>query len=235
MVVEILFPKLCNLFGDRGNVVYLKQCLKDATFIETGLNEQPYFVTHEVDLIYMGPATESNQQRFVNRLRPYTKRLQQMIDQGTYFLLTGNAIEVFGTKVVDHQQEVLQGLNLVNLTSQRDFFGRKNSIYLGKYHDYEIVGFKSQFTVSESSEQPLFENEKGFGLNLTCPYEGICKNHLFATYLLGPFLILNPLFTKELLTNLGVKDVSLPHEELVLEAYRRRVEDIRQATQMSHG
>ena len=43
MIIEILYPHSCNLFGDRGNVMYLKSNLPDATFIETNLNDKPYF------------------------------------------------------------------------------------------------------------------------------------------------------------------------------------------------
>ena len=35
MVVEILYPHNCNLFGDRGNVIYLQKNLPEATFIAT--------------------------------------------------------------------------------------------------------------------------------------------------------------------------------------------------------
>ena len=30
MKIEILFPEYCNLFGDYGNMMYLKACLPDA-------------------------------------------------------------------------------------------------------------------------------------------------------------------------------------------------------------
>ena len=34
-VIEALYPEVCNLFGDTGNLRYLKLCLPQATFIET--------------------------------------------------------------------------------------------------------------------------------------------------------------------------------------------------------
>jgi len=234
MVVEILYPKLCNLFGDRGNVIYLKKCLPEATFIETELNDVPYFVNHKVDLIYLGPSTESAQEKYVERLSKYRDCLEELINNGTYFLLTGNAVEVFGKEVTDKNGVCLKGLGLVDLSAERDYFGRKNTIYLGKYHDYEVVGFKSQFTLATSDEQPLFTNEKGFGLNLQCPTEGIRKNNLIATYLLGPMLVLNPLFTEELLKQLGVQSPKVALDELTMEAYKLRVEDFKAATKMSH-
>ena len=35
MKIEILFPEICNLFGDMGNMKYLKKCLPNAEFIST--------------------------------------------------------------------------------------------------------------------------------------------------------------------------------------------------------
>ena len=58
MKIEILFPEYCNLFGDYGNIMYLKACLPDAEFIETSLNSEPVFATEVPNLIYMGPMTE---------------------------------------------------------------------------------------------------------------------------------------------------------------------------------
>jgi len=49
-----------------------------------------------VDLIYMGPMSESAQERVVRKLTPYKEALQQQIDSGTVMLFTGNALEVLG-------------------------------------------------------------------------------------------------------------------------------------------
>ena len=44
MKIEILYPDLCCLYGDKGNTKFLMQCLPDAEFIHTGLNEKPAFL-----------------------------------------------------------------------------------------------------------------------------------------------------------------------------------------------
>ena len=33
MKIEILYPELCTLYGDKGNMQYLKLCLPDAEFV----------------------------------------------------------------------------------------------------------------------------------------------------------------------------------------------------------
>ena len=52
MTVDFLYPELCNLYGDRGNMDYLRRCLT-ADYHETRMGDEPWFVRHEVDLIYL--------------------------------------------------------------------------------------------------------------------------------------------------------------------------------------
>ena len=52
MIIEALFPEMCNLFGDVGNMRYLRQCLPDAEFIETAYGEKPAFAEQNVNLLY---------------------------------------------------------------------------------------------------------------------------------------------------------------------------------------
>ena len=59
MKIEILFPEYANLFGDMGNILYLKACLPQAEFMETAMNDAPRFLSEPVDLIYMGPMSEA--------------------------------------------------------------------------------------------------------------------------------------------------------------------------------
>ena len=49
MKIEILYPELCTLYGDKGNMQYLKLCLPDAEFVETTLNAKPLFLTEDID------------------------------------------------------------------------------------------------------------------------------------------------------------------------------------------
>ncbi|MDO4940097.1 MAG: hypothetical protein Q4E33_00210 [Erysipelotrichaceae bacterium] len=220
MIIEILYPNLCNLFGDRGNVVYLKKCLSDSTFIETSIDEEPYFVKNNADLIYMGPMSENSQIIIKEKLEPYINKLNELINKGTTFLLTGNAMEVFGNQVVDKDGTIFKGLGLLDINSNRDMINRKNSIFLGKYKDIEIVAFQSQFTTCTTSEEKIFEKIYGIGLNDNDNYAGIRKNNLIATYLIGPILVLNPEFTK-----LVLRKDELPFQEDLKTAYDVRLEE----------
>ncbi len=232
MIIEILYPHSCNLFGDRGNVMYLKNNLPEATFIETSLNDKPYFVENEVNFIYLGPMSESMQEKVVERLKPFKERLNELIENKVFFLLTGNAVEIFGKEVADKDGSGFKGLGLLDITCQRDMFGRKNSLFKGKYENIEVVGFQSQFTITNSNEEGLFEKIYGLGLNRQSKYEGVKKNNLFATYLTGPLLVLNPYFTEKLFDLMGIKKERLHLENEVKEAYRLRIEDFDRAAKI---
>ena len=93
----------------------------------------------------------------------------------------------------------------------------------------EIVGFKSLFSFSYgNNENKYFLNvQKGIGLNKETKLEGIRKNNFIGTYLTGPFLIINPLFTKYLMKLIGVENPKLEFEETIMEAYENRLAEFK--------
>ena len=97
MKIEYLFPEHCNLFGDPANIKYLSQCLPTAQIIETHFTEEPRFLTEKVDLVYMGGMTEDMQEQIAAKLMPYRDRIKELIEEGQVFLVTSNAVELFGT------------------------------------------------------------------------------------------------------------------------------------------
>ena len=99
MVVEILFPESCNLYGDGLNVAYLQQTLPDAEFIYTAITDEPYFAKNDPDFIYLGGTSESIQRRIIEKLLPLKDRILELVDNGIVFLATGNAGEIFAKKI----------------------------------------------------------------------------------------------------------------------------------------
>ena len=51
MIIEILFPEVCGLYGDSQNPTYLQATLPDATFVYTAITDDPYFIKNDPDLI----------------------------------------------------------------------------------------------------------------------------------------------------------------------------------------
>ena len=228
MKIEILFPEFCNLFGDMYNMKYLKMCIPDAEFIETALEEEPAFVKENVNFIYLGPMTENTQEKVIAKLLPYKERIIELIDKNVVFLFTGNAVEVLGKYIENEDGSKIDGLGIFDVYAKRDMFHRHNSYLIGKYEDIEVIGFKSQFTMmsGDNTKTPFIEVEKGIGINKDSKIEGIKKNNFIGTYLIGPLLILNPLFTKKILEMLGV-DNEVALKEDTMAAYEARIKELR--------
>ncbi len=231
MKIEILFPEFCNLFGDMANMSYLKKCLPEAEFIETPLLGEPQFLTEDINLIYMGPTTERIQEKIIEKLLPYKERIHELIETGTAFLFTGNAMEVLYKYIEDENGQKTEALGLFSFYAKRDMMHRHNSNFRGEFDGTEIIGFKTQFTMSyglgAAAEDLGFINViKGVGMNNKCKTEGIIRNNFFGTYLVGPLLIMNPEFTQKMLQRIGA-NVNLAFEAEVYEAYKVRLADFR--------
>lgn len=228
MKIEILYSEFANLFGDFANVKYLEKCLPKAKFIYTGIEDVPLFTHDKVDLIYMGPMSESNQELVINKLSKYKKEIKDNIKDNTNFLITGNAIEVFGKYIENDDGSKIDGLGIFNVYSKRNMMKRFNTLVLGNFKDIEIVGFKSQFTQMYGDNSNYFiDVVRGTGINPDSNKEGIKQNNFIATYLLGPILIVNPLFTKYLLSKIGAKDNKLVYEDELLIAYEERLKEFK--------
>ena len=227
--IEILFPEFCNLYGDISNMKYLKKCLPDANFIETAFDEEPCFVKEKVNFIYLGPMTENMQEKVITKLKPYKERIEELIEENVIFLITGNAIEIFGKYIENEDGSKIEALGVFDIYAKRDMLHRHNSIFIGKWGNIDIVGFKSQFTFAygNNEEDYFVKVEKGIGLNKESKLEGIMKNNFIGTYLIGPILILNPLFTKKLIEKMGVKEKILAFEEDLKAAYNQRLEEFK--------
>ncbi len=228
MKVEILFPEFCNLFGDMYNMKYLKMCIPDAEFIETALDSTPAFVEQDVNLIYLGSMTENTQEKVIARLMPHKKRIEELIENNTVFLFTGNAVEVLGKYIENEDGSKIEGLGIFDVYSKRDMMHRHNSFLVGKYEDIEIVGFKSQFTMmyGDNSDSYFIQVEKGIGINKESKFEGIKKNNFIGTYVIGPILILNPLFTKKMLELMGAEP-KIALESDTRAAYEARLKELK--------
>lgn len=226
MKIEILYPEFCNLNGDMGNMKYLQKCLPEADIIETSINEKPRFIEQDdISLIYMGTLSERSQEIAIQKLKPYAEEIREKIEKNQLFLFTGNSVELLGKYIENEDGSKIEALGIFDIYAKRNMMNRHNSFFLGKYKDIEILGFKSQFTMlyGNNEKNYFIETNMGIGINEQTKLEGIHQNNFFATYVIGPFLVLNPYFTLELLKLMGVENPKLAFESEVLEAYNIRL------------
>ena len=71
MRAEILFPEVCNLYGDLQNVCCLQRCCPALEIVETDLKSKPRFPEEDVTLVFMGSTTEQGLELAADALRPY--------------------------------------------------------------------------------------------------------------------------------------------------------------------
>lgn len=235
LVVEALFPEVGNLHGDLANLTYLRQCRPDARLTSTALTETPAFVSGRVDLVYLGPLTETGQLKAVERLRPHRARIEELIEAGTLFLFTHNAMEVLGTRLRNDDMGYDEpGVGVFELESRIDMFGRYSGKVMGLLPElgaaHPIVGYKSQFSmVTAEPNLPGFVTaDLGIGRNRSTRVEGVRRKNFIGTSLLGPLLVTNPAFTRHLLTQLDPdSEPRLAHTQLATRAYETRLADFR--------
>lgn len=237
LTIEMLYPEIANLHGDNANIEYLVQCRPDARVVRTGLTDRPAFADREVDLVYLGPLTELGQLKAIDRLRPHRDRIVELIDAGTTFLFTHNALEVLGARIRnDDMGYDVPGLGVFDLESTIHMFGRYSGKVLGIMPELgaanPVLGWKSQFSmVSAPASLPGFVTaERGIGRDATTAVEGVRRGNFLGTSLLGPLLVCNPAFTRWLLLQLDPDtEPVLAHEELAVRAYETKLVDFREA------
>lgn len=227
MKIEVLYPEFGNLYGDISNITYLKKCLPDAEIIETNINDTPAFNSQDIDMIYLGPSTERQQEIIIDKLKPYKNKIKELIENNVVFLFTGNSLEILGEYIENEDGTRVECLGIFEVHAKRDMLHRENCNIIGKFEDTTLVGFKSQFTMmyGDVSDTYFTELESGFGINKDTKLEGIKKNNFIGTYIIGPILILNPLLTKKILKTMGVEEPQLAFEKDVMLAYEARLKE----------
>ena len=224
--VELLFPELCNIYGESYNVEYLRRCSDEIEVINTNHMDTPAFVNEDVDMIYLGCTTERKQEQIIGILSQYRDRIIELIDKDVIFLATGNAVEIFGNYIEDAGRKI-DALGIFEFYSVRYMRrDRHNSQFIGTFDDITVLGHRSQFSFAYGDfDDNFIDIQKGIGMNPDTKKEGVRRNNFYGTYSLGPFLILNPLFAKKLMRIMGIDD-TLCFEKEIVEAYEYRLTEL---------
>lgn len=224
--IEVLYPEYNNLYGDSGNMRYLVEklhrCGAEVRVTETHLADRPAFADGGVDVLYIGPCTEAQQQQIAGVLAPYKDALRERMESESVTLMTGNALELLFERIENEDGTTFEGLSLLPAYAKRFTRFRYNDVSAGVWQDLTVVGFKNQLShgYRTGDFQPFLQMHKGCGLHPDDTAEGFAKGWFFATYLIGPLLPLNPLFTERLISHLLGESVpcELPFERQAYEA-----------------
>jgi len=199
-----LYYDLMNLYGENGNVKCLEKYLtKQNIKVEVSyLTKDEEINFNNYDIFYIGSGNNDSFKIALEDLKKYKNEISNIIND-KFFIITGNAINLFGNKYVN-KNESIECLNILNYSTKetkKRFVGEQ--LYKTNLINTEIIGFENRSSMLiDNKENYLFESIKGFGNDKNTRFEGVKHNNFYGTYLLGPLLIRNPYFTNYLVNEI---------------------------------
>ncbi len=212
-----LYYDLMNLNGENGNIRALEEHFKKQNIkVKTSLltvNDQINF--NDYDIYYMGSGSKNNKLITLEDILKYQKDIKKAIDQNKYFIITGNALDLFGKYIEEEKGHKIKCLNIFNyytkeIDQEESIVGEQ--IFKSNLINENIIGFQNrQNILINEDENNLFTVISGTGYQKDNNEEGYLFNNFYGTYLLGPLLIRNPYFTDYLVKKI-LKENKLPYK-----------------------
>ncbi|MGH2348640.1 MAG: type 1 glutamine amidotransferase [bacterium] len=204
-----LYPDLLNLYGDRGNLIALTARARwrgiDVRVDERGLHDAVPPGGH--DLYFLGGGEDRQQRLAAGDLRESKgDALRDAAGRGAVVLAVCGGYQLLGRYYRPAAGDDLVGLGLLDLTTEHPGPAAKRlignivirSALLG---GVTLVGFENHGgrTRLGPGVQPLGIVVSGYGNDGDDRTEGAVSGHVYGTYLHGPLLPKNPLFTDHLI------------------------------------
>jgi len=207
-----LYPRLMNIYGDRGNIVCLVRRCRDrgieVEVAELALGDQ--LDPAQYDLIFIGGAQDREQRRVAEDLRSVKgEALRQAVEAGVTVLAVCGGYQLFGRSYREATGEELEGLGIFDLWTEHPGPGARRLI--GNVvaellpddgrEGGSLVGFENHGgrTYLGAEATPLARVRSGFGNNGRDGTEGARYKNAFGTYLHGSLLPKNPRFADRLI------------------------------------
>ncbi|MBQ1259408.1 MAG: hypothetical protein IIX97_04805 [Clostridia bacterium] len=199
-----LFPKLLSLYGEYGNVKITEKYLKENGYsVSVTECEFPKEIDlTEFDFFYIGSGTEANMIEASKRLLSKKECIKELVENKKCFLVTGNAIALFGKTVSmngkDYAMLSTFDYSTGMYTDKRfsgDILTNDKNIFASK-----LIGYVNTSCVYYGIEGGLCEMLLGsdLGNDKRSALDGFTVNNFFATQLIGPFAVKNPQAMKKI-------------------------------------
>lgn len=195
-----LYPDLLNLYGDRGNIICLRNRLQWRG-IESEITEVPAgtsvdFTQH--DLIFIGGGQDFEQEVLLSDLKSGKDReLKSAIADGKTVLAICGGYQMLGSyyETWDGVKcDFIHAIDFYTVGSKERMIGNFAFQCLPESGGSTVVGFENHSgkTYLGSGVQPLGRILSGGGNNGEDGGEGVRYNNVFGTYSHGPVLPKNP-------------------------------------------
>ena len=201
-----LYPRLMNLYGDRGNLICLERRARwrgiavTITELEIGDPLDP----EAFDLLFIGGAQDKEQRLVAHDLREVKgAALKAGVEKGLVVLAICGGFQLLGRYYRPAQGEDLMGLGILDVWTEHP--GGATDRCIGNIAlDWEgktLVGFENHGgrTYLGPDARPLGQVIYGYGNNAQDGSEGAVYQNCFGSYLHGSFLPKNPEFADHLL------------------------------------
>ena len=203
LVLELayLYPKLLNIYGDRGNVLTLiyrceaRGISLNVTTIGVENTTGETIDYKKFDIYFIGGGQDQEQVQVSDDLEKKKKDLISAIENNVVFLAICGGYQLLGKYYKTHDGSELKGIEALDLYTVA---GKKRMIGNVLCRELEskqtIVGFENHSgkTYLGSSLKPLAKVLRGGGNNGEDSFEGVRYKNVFGTYLHGSFLPKNP-------------------------------------------
>ncbi|MFC1711974.1 type 1 glutamine amidotransferase [Patescibacteria group bacterium] len=221
--IGYLYPKLLNIYGDRGNIIALKKrCQWRGIVVKViPINIKDNIKSKQYDLFFGGGGQDQQQLVVANDLQTKKQVLKKEADRGIPMLTICGTYQLFGHYFKTHEQTKIPGISIFNTYTVASKVRKIGNITVSlneniknKYElkNSTLVGFENHSgnTFIEKREEvknptlPLGRVIKGFGNNGQDKAEGAVYKNIFGCYLHGPLLPKNPHFA-DLLIKLALE------------------------------
>lgn len=194
-----MYPKLMNIYADRGNIAVLRQRLAwrdmDLEITEIGLGDLIEPGQH--DLYYLGGGQDRDQNLVAKDLIANAAALHAAAHTGAAQLYVCGGIQLAGHSYVASDGTELAGLGILDLTTEAGQSRLIGDLIIDATVEattQRVVGYENHVgrTHLGPSCVPLGKVVSGYGNDGDGRYEGAIFNHVIGTYLHGPLLPKNP-------------------------------------------
>lgn len=201
-----LYPTLLNLYGDRGNIITLRQRCAwrgiDLRVFEVGLDQS--FPAVDVDLLFMGGDQDREQEVVVADLRSrHADEIRRAVDREVPFLAVCGSYQLLQRYYHPGDGPDLQGIGIFDAYTVHPGHDVPRCVgnIVVRWEQGTIVGFENHGgrTYLEGDTKPLGTVVRGFGNNGKDGTEGARVANVFGTYVHGSLLPKNPAFADLLL------------------------------------
>ncbi len=203
LTIGYLYPDLCNLFGDKGNILSLKNRLVrrgiDAKIKEYDIDDAIDF--DNIDILYIGACSDKDMKIVLQKLNEVKNSLTDYLQNGKVLLAVCSGFEMLGNEIKTNE-DTLNGLGILDISCR---YGKKrcigNIVLKSDTIGHTIVGFENHYgKIDGGKYAPLGTVVSGNGSNADKKIEGIIHENIVATYLHGPLLPKNPALTDYIIT-----------------------------------